>query len=193
MSLKVPNITIYSLKDIGITADVEESGKTIGENALLKVKAYLPLVGDCIVLSDDTGLEINALNSEPGIHVRRWNGHRMTDEEIIEYTIEQLKGIKKEERGAQFRTSIAVAIPGGEIQIFNGVLKGTILEQPRKERREGFPFDPLFYCEEWGLTLGEVHDLSTHQRDATQIHTHRERALQNVSKYIIDIFTRETN
>lgn len=178
------DIPVLSLSDVDVSLDVKETGASIGENATLKVEAYSRILSDYIVLSDDSGLEIEALNGEPGLHVRMWKGYRMEDEEIINYTLEQLDGVPQDQRGAQFRSIIALAIPGKEIRLFEGLLRGSILEKPQDIRMEGFPFDPLFYCEEWKLTLGEIHQMSKEECREKNIFTHRERALEKVKKYI---------
>lgn len=96
-------IKVVSPKDLGIDLDVSETGNSLEENSSLKAKAYLLESNGRIVLSDDTGLEIDALNGEPGIHVRRWRDGKtkMTDEEIIQYCLQKMHGIPQEQRGAQ--------------------------------------------------------------------------------------------
>lgn len=171
-------IKVVSPKDLGIDLDVPETGNTLEENAALKVKAYIKVSGRRIVLADDTGLEIDSLNGEPGIHVRRWKDGktRMTDEEIIGYCLEQMKNVTKEQRGAQFRTVVALGLPSGEVETFDGTLRGVILETPANIRVEGFPFESLFFVPEWNMLLGEVHNLSMEEKGIKIIH--REKALK---------------
>ena len=170
-------IEVVSPKDLEIVLDVPETGSTLEENAKLKSAAYLAFSNGRIVLSDDTGLEIDALNGEPGIHVRRWRDkyNRMGDEEIINYCLERMSGIPEDQRGAQFRTVLALAVPNGGIEIFDGTLRGTILEQPAKLRVEGFPFESLFFVTEWNMLLGEAHQIEASKKDGRI--NHRERAL----------------
>lgn len=92
-------IKVVSPKDLGIDLDVPETGDSLEENAKLKVKAYLEVSNGRIVLADDTGLEIDALGGKPGIHVRRWKDGqtRMSDEEIIEYCLDQMKNVEEDQ------------------------------------------------------------------------------------------------
>lgn len=171
-------IKVVSPRDLGIELDVSETGVTLEENATLKAKAFLLHSDGRAVLADDTGLEIEALRGEPGIHVRRWRDGetRMSDEAIIEYCLERMKDIPKGERNAQFRTVLVVALPSGEIETFDGVLKGTILEKSADVRVEGFPFESLFFIPKWNMMLWQVHQLPANEKYGR--HNHRERALQ---------------
>jgi XTP/dITP diphosphohydrolase len=139
------------------------------------------------VLSDDTGLEIDALNGEPGIHVRRWKDHqtRMGDQEIIDYCIHRMKGISPDQRGAQFRTILALKIPGGQTETFEGILRGTILEEPSTFRVEGFPFESLFFVPEWNLLLGDARQLPVQNKQ--HLLNHRERALEKAATRIREL------
>lgn len=176
--LNSEGIKVVTPSDLGVNLDVSEIGNTLEENAALKVNAFLSASQNRIVLADDTGLEIDALNGEPGIHVRRWKDGktRMDDEEIILYCLELMKNIPHEQRGAQFRTVLALGIPGRDIEIYDGTLRGTILEKPADFRVEGFPFESLLFVSEWGMLLGEARELKPVEGDARL--NHREKALQ---------------
>src|SRR3989339_982306 len=90
-------IAIKSAADYKVDIDVNETGTTLEENAILKAEAYRDAIkDDVIILGDDTGLEIDALGGEPGIKVRRWKGYNMTDEEIITYALERLKNVPED-------------------------------------------------------------------------------------------------
>ncbi len=171
--------------DLGLTLDVPELGETLEENASAKARAYLDLVDEgTVVLGDDTGVEIDALGGEPGIRVRRWLGEaRMTDEAIVTTALAKLAGVPPEQRGAQFRTVFAVGVRGQPLALFEGTLRGVILEQADPLRIPGFPFESIFYVPEWSLLLGEVHRL-TAQAKAAFI-THRERALLRALPHIM--------
>lgn len=174
-------IEMFAPADVGLVLDVDETGQSLEENATLKARAYLDhLRNGYVVIGDDTGVEIDALNGEPGIHVRRWTGQRMTDEAIIAYCLEQMRGITQ--RGAQFRTVFAVGVPGEELVMFDGTLRGVILEEADPLRIEGFPFESIFYVPEWGKLLGEIHFLPDEEK--AQYVTHRERALQQALEHI---------
>jgi XTP/dITP diphosphohydrolase len=171
-------IKVVCPKDLEIDLDVPETGSSLEENATLKVKGFRK-VSDCkLILADDTGLEIDALGGEPGIHVRRWKDGktRMTDQEIIDYCLEKMKNVPKEKRGAQFRTVLSLGQSDGTIEIFDGILRGVILEKPAEIRVEGFPFESLFFVTEWNMILGEQHHLKAEEKGKRL--NHRERALQ---------------
>lgn len=177
--LNFNGIEVVSPKDLGINLDIPETGNSLEENAMLKAKGFLKVAGDRYVLSDDTGLEIDALGGEPNIHVRRWKDGitRMTDQEIIDYCLERMKDIPKEKRGAQFRTVLVLAHPNGKLETFDGTLRGIILEKPSEKRVEGFPFESLFFVPEWNMLLGEARDIDTDKKGEKL--NHRERALKN--------------
>lgn len=178
--LAAHGIDLVAPDEIGLALDVPETGATLEENAALKARAYLDRLrahpdGAAVVMADDTGIEIDALGGEPGIHVRRWIGRRMTDQEIIDYTLKRLASVPLEQRGAQFRTVIALATPAGGVELFEGTLRGVILPEAAPLRIPGFPFESLFYVPEWSRLLGEVHRLPAAQKAAYV--THRERAV----------------
>lgn len=106
----------------------------------------------------------------------------MQDEEIIEYALEQLKGVPQNKRTARFHTVFAVASAGREVQYFHGSFDGEILERPRSERVEGMPFFPLFYIPELHMTLGEFHQLPIEQ--VINYPTHREKAALAALPYL---------
>lgn len=179
------NVNIYSPKDLGIELDVDETGSTLEENALLKAESYEKYFTDDIIVADDTGIEIKALKGEPGIKVRRWKGYKMDDEEIISYCLDRMKDVPEGQRDAQFRTVLAVLAPRHDVTYFEGILKGEILLSPKSEREPGMPFWPIFYIPKLEMTLGEFH----HMPLAFQLlhPTHREIA---VSKFVkSSIFT----
>lgn len=179
------NLDIHSPSEFGVSLDVEETGKNLEENAILKAESYLPLLPkDVIVISDDTGIEIDALGGEPGIKVRRWKGYRMEDDEILSYCLERLQGIPEIDRGAQFRTIIAVAKHDSPTQLFEGILRGKILTKPHNLRVVGLPFQPLFFATEYQKMLYAIHDLSFEQKIKEGILTHRERAVVAAIPYL---------
>lgn len=174
--LKQFGVSILSPRDFGLSIDIPEDGQTLEENATLKVRAYLDADADCVVMADDTGVEIDALGGDPGIHARRWRDGKtkMTDQEIIAYCMEKMAGVSRERRGAVMRTLIAVGFQG-KVETFSGELRGEILEQPQPLRIEGFPFESLFYIPGWKMSLGEVHQLPSGQKQ--HFLSHRERAV----------------
>ena len=177
--LRHNNIPVVTPADLGINIEAPETGTTLEENARLKVKAYLPLVNGMLVLADDTGLEIDALDGAPGIRVRRWRDGvtKMTDEQIIWHCLELMAGIPMEKRGAQFKTVLALGLPNGNIEITKGILRGVILERADPTIRiEGFPFESLFFVPEWNMLTGQVAKLPISQKKGRM--NHREKALK---------------
>lgn len=190
-------IKVHSLKDFGIPEfDVPETGTSLGENAEIKVHAYLKALQDrselkgnkFLVISDDTGLEIDGLGGQPGIRVRRWKGYRMTDQEINDHALSEMKELKGEQRSAKFRTVNAIGVLGEdgvigpEVKFFEGTLTGRILEEPVGQIIPGFPFERLFFVPEWGMHLGGAHLLPQSEKD--KLLSHRERAIMASLDYI---------
>ena len=122
---------------------VEETGATFEENALLKARAYAAWSG-LPSLADDGGIEIDALGGEPGVRSARWLGREAADEELIAYTLERLRGVPPERRGAQMRVACALAEPAGHVTVGQGIIRGVIAEQPLPTRDPGFPFRSVF-------------------------------------------------
>lgn len=176
-------IVIVSPLELEINIEVEETGSSLEANARLKAEAYLPYVNkDTIVIGDDTGIFIDALNGEPGIRVRRWKGSHMNDEEIINYCLEKMAQIPHGKRSARFCTVLAVAQTNIPTKFFDGILVGSILTNPLPEREPGMPFWPLFYYDALKMTLGEFHarPMSFQQKYPT----HREIAVNKVAAYL---------
>ena len=122
---------------------VDETGATFEENALLKARAYAAWSG-LPSLADDGGIEIDALGGEPGVRSARWLGREATDEELIAHTLERLRGVPPEQRGARMRVVCALAEPAGHVTVGQGVIRGVIAEQPLPTRDPGFPFRSVF-------------------------------------------------
>jgi XTP/dITP diphosphohydrolase len=173
-------MALLSPAEIGMALDVEETGQSLEENAALKAKAYHAQVPHMVVLADDTGVEIDALHGEPGIHVRRWRDGNtpMSDQAIIDYCMARMQGVPLAQRGAQFRTVIALAGPGGAVELFDGILRGEIAATPAPLTISGFPFEAMFYIQEWGKLLGDIHAFSMEEKLRRGYLTHRERAVQ---------------
>ncbi len=187
--LSAHNIVVQSPADYDIHLEVDENGQTLEENAILKAESCRDaLPKDIIVLGDDTGVEIDVLGGEPGIHVRRWKGYKMTDDEIIAYTLERLQGVRAGKRTAQFRTVIAAAKKGLMTKTFAGTLDGSIVVEPTSIRIDGFPFAPLFYATKYKLMLGDLHDMSIEEKLKQNIATHRERAIIASLPYLATLF-----
>lgn len=183
--MRALGLEVLAPADLGLALDVPEPSATLEENATLKARAYLQHLppGEFVVIADDTGVEIDALGGEPGIHVRRWLGpERMSDEAIIAHCLARLDGVPLERRGAQFRTAIAVGTAPEALTLFEGTLRGVILQEADPLRIPGFPFESLFFVPDWGLLLGQVHLLPASQKE--HYLTHREQALRRALPHI---------
>ena len=142
--LKELPLTLLSLKDVGITEDVEEVGKTYKENSQAKAIFYAKKSG-LPAVADDGGLEINALNGAPGIKSRRWLGKDSTEEDIIEFMIKFAKELPKNKRKAFFKTVITFALPSGKTWSVAGEIEGIIAEKPYLKKLKGYPYRSFFY------------------------------------------------
>jgi XTP/dITP diphosphohydrolase len=144
---------IVTLADKGIYQTVNETGKTLEENAVLKAKSYA-CQGNLLTLADDSGLEVDVLGGEPGALSARFAGEGASDDERIDYLLEKLTGIPFEERTARFRCLIAIASPQGEVKLCQGECWGIIAFEPKGEN--GFGYDPIFYLSQLGKTMAEL-------------------------------------
>ena len=203
-------IEVLSLKDIGFEAEIEETGETLEENSLIKARTIWDFINDGMsaakplndglmidgVFADDTGLEIDALNGEPGVYTARWykreptltlpKGKEMTDE-MLNFHCNRAKALRelegKENRGCQFRTVITLlmngdaTLNGGMIQI-EGVVRGRIAEE--EYGKGGFGYDPVFIPEGYNKTFGEL------PADLKNSISHRARAIQELVKVLND-------
>ena len=153
MILEAPGLEVLSLKEAGITADVEENGSTFEENAVIKAREIMKLSGE-IVLADDSGLEVDALNKEPGIHSARYMGHDTSYHIKNQNIIDRLKGKTGTERSARFVCAIAAALPDGRVFVTRGTMEGEIGYEEKGEH--GFGYDPIFYLPEYGCTSAQL-------------------------------------
>lgn len=137
-------VELVSLSDVGITQDVEETRKTYTENSVKKALFYAKLSG-LPALADDGGIEIAALSGEPGIHSRRWLGHRSTDEELVEHMKKIAKELPDKNRKAVFRAVITLALPNGKTWSVEGLVNGIISKKPHEKYLHGYPYRSFFY------------------------------------------------
>ncbi len=173
------DIDLISLKDAGIDADIVENGSTFEENSVIKAKTVSELT-DCIVLADDSGLEIDYMNGAPGIYSARFLGKDTSYDVKNNYIIEKLADAKEGEREARFVCVIACAFPDGKILTERGVVCGEIAREQTGEN--GFGFDPIFYVPEFGCTTAE---LSPEKKNEI---SHRGRALMGMTKKLEEYF-----
>lgn len=160
---------VLSMKEAGIQVDVVEDGATFEENAIIKVRE-IAKVCNGIVLADDSGLEIDYLNKEPGIYSARYMGEHTSYRIKNANLIERLNGVPDEKRTARFVCAIAAAFPDGSVETTYGTIEGRIGYEEKGEN--GFGYDPIFYVPEFGCTTSE---LTEEQKNAV---SHRGNALQ---------------
>lgn len=166
------DLQVLSLKEAGIDVDVEENGTTFMENALIKARAIKALCHDAMVLSDDSGLAVEALNGAPGIYSARYCGEHGNDIENNKKLIREMNGIPFEDRRAKFVCAMALIVEDEkEIQV-QGEVEGFILEN--YEPCEGFGYDPLFYVPELKATFNDV------SSEVKNSMSHRGRALEKL-------------
>jgi XTP/dITP diphosphohydrolase len=149
------SLNLLSLDDVPHMPEVEESGSTFAENAILKATAYAR-ASQLLTLADDSGLEIDALGGEPGVYSARWAGPDTSYDERFRLILERLRDTPTHERTARFRSVIAIAGPGeqGLLGTAEGVLEGVIAAEPRGAG--GFGYDPIFYLPQYGKTVAEL-------------------------------------
>ena len=146
-------LEILSMKEAGVSADIVEDGKTFEEYALIKARAICKLAGE-MVLADDSGLEIDYLNKEPGIYSARYMGEDTSYHIKNKSLIDRLEGVPDEKRTARFVCAIAAVFPDGKELVVRGTVEGIIGYEEKGEN--GFGYDPIFYLPERGCTTAEL-------------------------------------
>ncbi len=165
-------VEVLSLNDINCHDDIPETADTLQENALIKARYIYNKYGiDCF--ADDTGLEVDALNGEPGVYSARYAGEQHCSENNMNKLLQNLTG--KTNRNAQFRTVIALIINGEEF-LFNGIVKGTISKE--KTGYSGFGYDPIFIPEGFNLSFAQM---SSEQKNKI---SHRYRAVAKLCDFL---------
>jgi XTP/dITP diphosphohydrolase len=165
-------ITIVTLDDLQCNEDIPETAPTLEGNAIQKAE-YIVNQFNLNVFADDTGLEIEALNGEPGVISARYAGEQRDSNQNMDLVLKKLNGI--ENRNAQFRTAIALYWEG-EMHLFEGIVKGTM--RTEKSGEEGFGYDPIFQPENCGKTFAEM------SLDEKNKMSHRARALEKMIAFL---------
>lgn len=169
---------VVSMKEADVKADIVEDGKTFAENAVIKAKTIMELTGQ-MAMADDSGLEIDCLNKEPGIYSARYLGEDTPYETKNRILLERLAGIPKEQRTARFVCAIACAMPDGRILTTEGTMEGYIGWESRGEN--GFGYDPIFYLEEFDCSSAQ---LTPEQKNQV---SHRGKALRNMKELLKEL------
>lgn len=153
MIMKDVDVELCSLKDLGIKANIIENGNTFEENAIIKAKAIMEMTGE-MVMADDSGLEVDYMNKEPGVYSARWLGEDTPYSVKNKRIIDNLKNVEGKERSARFVCVIAVAFPDGRVLTSKGTIEGEIAYE--EKGNHGFGYDPILYVPEYGMTTGEM-------------------------------------
>jgi len=162
-------VTLLTPAEIGLALEVAEEGQTYAENAAHKALAFAA-AGGLLSLADDSGLEVDALDGRPGLHSNRFGPQPASDLTRRRYLLEQLAG-RPRPWTARFRATVALARPGGEVRLAEGICEGEII--PEERGSNGFGYDPLFLIPETGRTMAEL------GMDEKNRLSHRARAVQN--------------
>lgn len=144
---------VLSMKEAGVSLDIEENGTTFAENAMIKARAVWEKTGG-IVLADDSGLVVDYLGGEPGVYSARYLGEDTSYEIKNQAIIDRLVDAKEEERTARFVSAIAAVLPEGSELVTEGTVEGLIAHEPAGNG--GFGYDPIFYLPEYGVTSAEI-------------------------------------
>ena len=173
---------ILSQKEAGIKADVVEDGATFEENAMIKateiakIANQMPEYKNAVVLADDSGLEIDYLNKEPGIYSARYMGEDTSYHIKNANLISRLEGVPDEKRTARFVCAIAAVLPNGEVLHSEGTIEGIIGYEEQGEN--GFGYDPIFYLPQYGYTTAQL------EPDVKNELSHRGKALRAIKEQL---------
>lgn len=166
---------VLSQNDVGAFVDVDETGTTYEENALLKAQAVREYT-DKIIIADDSGLEVDVLGGEPGLYSARYAGEGTTPDQGMDKLLDKLAGYSFEEKTARFVSCITLLMPDGTVHTFRGECEGFITSEKRGDH--GFGFDPLFWVESYGKTFAEISD-----EEKNRI-SHRYKALNMLKSFL---------
>lgn len=166
---------IISMTDAGINDDIDETGNTFEENALIKARAVWK-ASDKAVIADDSGLEVDALDGAPGIYSARYAGCNATDQDRNAKLLDALKNVPQDKRTARFVCAAAIMLPSGRSLTVRGTCEGRITFEPAG--CNGFGYDPLFYVPEFGLTIAQM------DADTKNKISHRGKALRKMAEQL---------
>ncbi len=181
MIMEELGMEILSMKEAGINIDIEENGTTFEENAFIKARSIAEELKkngekDAIVLADDSGLEVDAMDKAPGVQSARYMGEDTSYDIKNQHILDLLENVTGNERSARFVCSIAAVFPNGEETVVRETIEGRIADQISGEN--GFGYDPIFYVPEFGCTTAE---LTLEQKNKI---SHRGKALQKTKEAI---------
>jgi XTP/dITP diphosphohydrolase len=172
-------LTLLTPADLGLTLEVTEDGMTYAANAIKKAAAFAQASG-YIALGDDSGLEVDALNGQPGLHSHRFNPMPgATDADRRAYLLEKLRGAQRPWT-AHFHATVAVVLPSGKTHLTSGICDGEII--PEERGSNGFGYDPIFFIPGIGHTMAEL------EMDEKNTLSHRALAIQNAIPILKELF-----
>lgn len=171
-------LEILSMKEAGLSADIEENGATFEENAVIKARGIAALCQD-IVLADDSGLEIDALNKEPGIYSARYLGEDTSYHIKNKNLLDRMESVPQEQRTARFVCAIAAVLPDGRVLETRAAMEGRIGYEERGEN--GFGYDPIFMLPEYGKSTAE---LAPEEKNKL---SHRGKALRSMKEKLKEV------
>lgn len=167
---------VVSMKEAGISVEVEENGSTFEENAVIKAQAIAAMTDD-IVLADDSGLEVDYLNKEPGIYSARYMGEDTPYSIKNQAILERMQGVPKEKRSARFVCAIAAVLPNKEVIVVRETIEGYIGFEIAG--CHGFGYDPIFYTDELGCSTAEIPEKEKN------LISHRGKALRSMREKLV--------
>lgn len=171
-------VEVTWLEAEGIGLEIEETGRSFEENAILKAAGYARASG-LLTWADDSGLEVDYLGGWPGVASARHAGPHATDQDRVQILLARLEGVPFEQRAAVFRCVVALATPGGRVQTAAGASSGVIAGQPAGEN--GFGYDPVFFIPEFGCTYAQLTEAEKHAV------SHRGRAARRARRLLQEV------
>lgn len=183
MILSDLDLPILSMKEAGVSADIVEDGKTFLENALIKARAISRLLPNDVIMADDSGLEIDYLNKEPGIYSARYMGEHTSYDIKNNALLQRLENVPAEKRTARFVCAIAAVFPDQGAVASCCTMEGRIADHIAGEN--GFGYDPIFWLDECGCTSAEVTPEKKNEL------SHRGKALREIKKKMEAYMSRE--
>jgi XTP/dITP diphosphohydrolase len=174
-ALKGLSLRIHGLSDFPDVPEIEEDGDSFTENALKKARFYSTVFGK-LILADDSGLEVDSLKGQPGVHSARYAGEKASSQENNQKLLREMQGVRISKRGARFRCVIAIKSPEGREAVAEGSCRGRI--GFKEKGRKGFGYDPLFILPRDGRTMAE---LSLEEKNRV---SHRGKALRKIRRII---------
>ncbi len=175
-------LKIVSLKDVNITDNFEEIGKTYKENSQEKAlfyakKSNLPAV------ADDGGIEIEALGGAPGVKSRRWLGYEASDEDLITHMEKVSRELPRENRRAFFKTVVSFALPGGKVWSASGEIEGEIARKPYLKLLKGYPYRSFFYLPQ----IKKYYHEDQLSKEENKLYNHRWKAIEKLKPIIVEV------